>query len=164
MLPPQLKLRGLIGLSPMLGYPHEAREGLMQSVEALEQGADLSEALVARWYGAPYQVQHTTLPAQVRGWLETISSRALVGEVDDHLISDSLFERASTLTCPVYLRVGALDQATPPELAKAILDVLPQATLEIIPEVGHMLTEEDLEDTLEAVEAHVARWSTASSS
>lgn len=164
MLPARITLRGLIGLSPMLGYPQEAREGLMQSVEALEQGADLSEALVARWYGAPYQEQHTTLPAQVRGWLDTINPRALAGEVDDHLASETLSGRLATLTCPVYLRVGALDQATPPELAQAILDVLPQATLEVIPEVGHMLTEEDLDGTLEAVQEHVRRWSSAATS
>lgn len=46
------------------------------------------------------------------------------------------------LRCPVLVVCGDADQLTPPECAREIADLLPQARLETLAQCGHMLTME----------------------
>ncbi|RYG14871.1 MAG: alpha/beta hydrolase [Burkholderiales bacterium] len=46
------------------------------------------------------------------------------------------------LRCPVLVMCGDADQLAPPECSREILQLVPQATLVMVPECGHMLTME----------------------
>lgn len=46
------------------------------------------------------------------------------------------------LRCPTLVLCGDADQLTPPECSREIADLIPQATLQIVPQCGHMLTME----------------------
>lgn len=63
----------------------------------------------------------------------------------------------SQLRCPVLVLCGEADLLTPPDRAREIAALVPQAKLEMVPRCGHMLTMEQPE----AVTALLAEWLSA---
>jgi pimeloyl-ACP methyl ester carboxylesterase len=59
-----------------------------------------------------------------------------------------------TITCPAWVACGEADRLTPPEHAREMAGLLPNAQLDIIPGCGHMLTLEEPE----RVAALLGRW------
>lgn len=60
----------------------------------------------------------------------------------------------STITVPTTIIVGDSDRLTPPELSKEMAAAIPGATLELIPEAGHLA----LVEQPEATTAALLRW------
>lgn len=58
------------------------------------------------------------------------------------------------LRCPALVLCGLSDQLTPPDCAREIAQLIPQADLQLLPECGHMLTMEQPD----AVNQQLLRW------
>ncbi len=65
-------------------------------------------------------------------------NRAVMARVDSRPL-------LPTITCPLLVACGEADALTPPEHAREIAALAPQARLEIVPGAGHMLTLEQPE-------------------
>ena len=60
---------------------------------------------------------------------------------------------AAKITCPTLIVSGAEDRMTPVRAAKPLLDVIPSASMTVIPDAGHMVMVEQPDDTLDALKA-----------
>jgi pimeloyl-ACP methyl ester carboxylesterase len=138
-----LKLRALIGLSPLASLPEEVRAGMAGFGDALRAGVDLSGAMVPRWYAPDYAAQHPELAAQIAGWIKRIDVEVLTHELVEPIDGGALSARLGELECPVYLRVGELDQATSPMLVGDVYARLKNASYTQVKGLGHMQAEED---------------------
>ena len=58
------------------------------------------------------------------------------------------------VSCPTLVLCGDCDQLTPPQCAREIADLIPGATLVMVPQCGHMLTME----RPELVNAALRQW------
>ncbi|WP_372617746.1 alpha/beta fold hydrolase [Falsiroseomonas sp.] len=65
-------------------------------------------------------------------------------------------ELAGRIACPASVIVGERDIATPPALAEALRDMIPGATLTVIPEAAHLPTLERAEPVTAALLGHFA--------
>ncbi len=59
------------------------------------------------------------------------------------------------IQAPALVLVGALDDETPPAYSQAIADLLPHATLQVVPGAGHLLNVEAPDAVNAAIAAHV---------
>jgi pimeloyl-ACP methyl ester carboxylesterase len=50
------------------------------------------------------------------------------------------------IRCPTTIVVGSEDVLTPPEMSREMAELIPGATLEILPDCGHMSTMEAPEE------------------
>jgi len=62
-----------------------------------------------------------------------------------------------TITAPTLCLVGALDDETPPAYSEAIVDLLPDGAVAIVPDAGHLLNVESPDAVNALIEAHIAR-------
>tara|TARA_Y100001960_G_scaffold321072_1_gene395076 strand:- start:699 stop:1487 length:789 start_codon:yes stop_codon:yes gene_type:complete len=65
-----------------------------------------------------------------------------------HTYQDGL-RTASCIRCPVLLMVGKDDRMTPPQASRALADVIPDCTIEIIEGCGHMMMIEKPDQVLD---------------
>ena len=59
-----------------------------------------------------------------------------------------------TIEVPTLVLVGARDDETPPSYAEAIVDLMPNARLEVIPDAGHLLNLEAPDAVNDAIRRH----------
>ena len=92
-------------------------------------------------------VSQVLLDDHDRAAFATIASWT-VGELRDHLLADTTtaadlrrLQRAilPEITVPTLVLIGEDDDETPPSYSKAIVDLMPNATLVTIPGAGHLL-------------------------
>jgi pimeloyl-ACP methyl ester carboxylesterase len=88
----------------------------------------------------------------VARWAEATTAGNLAGELEALALCEDLLERCSEISVPVLLRVGSEDVATPATQSEELARVMPRATLEIVPGVGHALLLEDWAGTRTAVQ------------
>ncbi|MEZ5648825.1 MAG: alpha/beta hydrolase [Alphaproteobacteria bacterium] len=60
-------------------------------------------------------------------------------------------EAAAMITCPVHVICGAADKMTPPKAGIALSQILQKGSVEVLPEVGHMMMTEDPVATTAAI-------------
>lgn len=75
---------------------------------------------------------------------------AILGRIDSRSHLDAI-------QCPTTILCGAQDALTPPELAEEMADLIPRATLVIVPESGHLAPLEQPAATNAALEAWLER-------
>jgi 3-oxoadipate enol-lactonase len=145
-------------LGPMGHLPPDRQAGFGQLAAALraDPSLDLGAILVSQEL-APTFASGPQACAEVRGWLRSISVKALVMELDALARLEDLRPSLSRVTAPVLLRVGTADIATPPEWADELARLLPAATLQRVEGAGHALMLEDVDATTRAVEAFLSR-------
>lgn len=74
--------------------------------------------------------------------LDTRAAERLIAGAMIHELAD---DRLARISAPTLVCVGEDDVLTPPALARAIVDALPAAQLETLPELGHAAALEDVE-------------------
>ena len=81
---------------------------------------------------------------------EKISPEILKGDFQacDHF---NIMDQVSQIPYPTLILVGSHDQMTPPKHSEYLAAHLPQASLQIIPEAGHMVALEKPQDITQAV-------------
>lgn len=144
----EVSVGAIVALGPIAGLADEEREQFRGFAQALRAGQDLTDVALQRWFAPDYLEAHPEMRDKVGDWLQ---DAGLPGDLDLVAQAPVILERLGLITAPAYLRVGALDQATPPELARDIHQHLSNATLDVVDDVGHMLAQEDLEETAEAI-------------
>lgn len=139
----------LLLLSPLLGMvSDEDSEAYRMGGQAIRRGDDLTDLLVERWL-AP-QNRGAEAVEMIRDWQ---SSAGFADDLEETSKVPLLGPAGPTVR--TYLRVGALDEATPRAQAEAIAEMVPGAQLEVVHGVGHLLGHEDLEGTVAACRAVV---------
>lgn len=148
----RMELRGLFGVAPLAGLEDDNREAMRGFGQALGAGVDLTEAWIARAYSPAYAAAH---PAECAKMVEQSAAAApldmMVSEFDAVADSTHLGPQLGTIEVPVHLRVGELDQATPPDYARAIAQQIEGTALEVVPGRGHMIHHEDFNGTVAAL-------------
>lgn len=153
---PELHIKAAIGLGAVAGLDEAQRPGMLQLVELLNQGVDLSGPLAQRWYGAPHLQAHPEVVTHIKDMIAKIDPAAIAVEIEDYFHTEEVLDLIGAMTCPYHMRVGSLDLATPTELAQTIFERAPQATLTQVKGAGHMLVDEDQPGTFAWIDALIA--------
>jgi pimeloyl-ACP methyl ester carboxylesterase len=146
----------VFALAGACALPEPVREAYRQTAAALRSGADLGalqDGAAPRFLSPAYAARPDAV-AEVRAWIADVDRETLAAELvalADEL--PDLTPRLSSLRCRVTARTGALDQSTPPELARALADAAPDGELQIVDGAGHALLIEDFDATVAAIRA-----------
>lgn len=111
---------------------------------------DTTAPILARWF-APAFAQNN--PAAHRLYANMLARMPLEGYLGTcAAIRDAdLSDRSRTIQAPTLVVCGAEDSATPPELTRTLLDLIPHASYLELPGVGHVPCVEQPELLAEAV-------------
>ncbi len=150
-----LDLAGLVLLAGSAQLDAVERDGLRQFAAALRSGLDTRPIAAPRFLSK--RINDPEAIASVQSWITASSPSALAAELDAQATEPDLIDRLGVIECPVLLRVGAADQASPPAKSEAIAAKLANATVEVVPDVGHALLLEDEAGTVASVERFMRR-------
>ena len=108
--------------------------------------ASISEAVLERWFSAAFRTSRVT---ELAGWRNMLTRTSVEGYTGScAAIRDADFEReARALGIPVVGLGGSLDLATPPDLVRGTIAIIPNAQFELIDGVGHLPSVEAPERT-----------------
>ena len=146
----------LVGLGPLAGLDEEARELFRQSAPAVLAHVDLSEVMIGRMLSPSFAAAHKDARTHVVGMVDAAPAQTVAAELLAFAESRDLRPTLERNDVPVYIRVGALDVAAPPETGRAIADSAPHGSIDVVPDTGHLLLLEDYAGTLRAVRAALA--------
>jgi 3-oxoadipate enol-lactonase len=120
-------------------YRVGTREMWTQRIGAVMEGgiAAISDAVISRWFSDAYRSSKSDEAAGYRYMLERSTVAGYTG-VCAALRDADLESVARAVRCPTLVLCGDQDQATPPELNKALADAIPGAHFESIPAAGHL--------------------------
>ena len=141
----------VVGLGAIAYLDEEDKAGFEGFADALDAGVDLSAVGAARFFSPTYLEAH---PEVVKGLADLLASMppgVLASELRAFSSAEDLRPALKTFPARVLLRVGQLDVATPPSRSEELMSLLPDAELQVVEGVGHMLTHEDLDGTVIAL-------------
>ena len=130
----------LIVADTLAAFPEPARIPFRNMAERVSTGgmAAVLDTAIGRMFPPDFAQQNPDVIAD---------RKAKLGKVDPQcfaraclaLASLDLSEKAKTIGNPTLVLCGALDQTTPPALARALAELIPGARYEEIPGAGHCL-------------------------
>ncbi len=109
-----------------------------------------------RWFTEDYRTKY---PDMMAGWRAMLARTPKEGYVAAcRAISKAdLTEGAKKISVPTTVLVGDQDLSTPPDLARELAGLIPNAKLEIIQGAGHLPCIEKPDVTRSLIEAHLKR-------
>jgi 3-oxoadipate enol-lactonase len=121
------------------GYPEPARAAWTQRIATVrDQGIEaIADAVMARSFHDAFRAAHLATVARFRQRLLTtdaagyVACCAAVGAVDTSA-------RLPRIAAPTLVLAGELDQGTPVAMARTLVQGIPGATLQVIPEASHL--------------------------
>jgi 3-oxoadipate enol-lactonase len=121
------------------GYPQAAHAGWRERIAAVRQkgmGA-VVEGTIGRWFTAGFAARE---PATVERFRAMIGGTAPDGFIGccEAIIDYDVHARLSEIAVPTLVLVGADDQATTPDMAKAIANGIPGARRQVIEAAAHI--------------------------
>jgi 3-oxoadipate enol-lactonase len=140
--PRQVRTLSLLATSPAFGLdgttPGEWRAARLAPLDAGRQPADFADAVLAAIAGP-----HITAEALAgqRAAMARVSGDALRRSIDC-LVTHDARPLLPSIAAPTVCMVGELDAETPETYAFALADLIPRATLAVIPGAGHLLNVE----------------------
>ena len=143
--PRRVRALALLGSSARPDTP-QLIELRTRSIAAFEAGR-LDEVLRANVMFA-FHPLHAKQPALIERYVAMVRRAGVPRLVSQNRAVMARADLRPTLRgigCPVLVACGEADGLTPPEHARELLSLLPQARLEIVPGAGHMLTMEQPE-------------------
>ena len=159
----QLALSGVVevtkvvALGPVVNYTDASLAQYGELADGIEAGAiNVAEVALPLWYSESFLEANPNKESTVRRWFDEMGDQVVIDSLRVEFQGPDLHPLLHQVDLPVYIRVGELDAATPPEFSEAIAAHLPDVRLDIVPDVGHFLHEEDREPTLLAVESFLA--------
>ncbi len=150
-------LRGVVLANTVARYPDVARATWAQRVAAVEHGgmAAVADAVVERYLHAEHRAAHPGEAAAIRARLLRTDPAAYVAAC--HAVAGvDWLERLATIRTPTLVIAGARDAGATPEMARAIADRIPGATLEVLADASHLSVAEVPEKFLGAVSSFLA--------
>lgn len=103
------------------------------------------------------------LVRELRSWTLEAHPDSVIGVLEALASRPDSTETLPTIDVPVLLIYGEHDTVTPTECGVRMLSLLPQATMEIIPNAGHLAPLENPEPVNKAIEDYLASWAASKS-
>ena len=132
-------VRALVLANTTSGYPAEAQAGWAQRIAGIEQGGleAIVDGALQRWFHAGFHAQQ---PQTVAHWRARVLACDAAGYIACcHAIAGlDTTARLPGIAVPALVIAGALDQGTPPEMARVIGQGIPGAHLVVLPEASHL--------------------------
>ncbi|MEO0382545.1 MAG: 3-oxoadipate enol-lactonase [Pseudomonadota bacterium] len=107
--------------------------------------ASVADAILERWFSARFRTREPVAVLGYRTMLEQTSVPGYVG-VCAAIRDSDLTQTTRKLEVPTLCIAGSDDLATPPELVQALCDLIPNATIDVMQDVGHLPCIEAPED------------------
>jgi 3-oxoadipate enol-lactonase len=148
-----ISVGGMIALDFAARYPERvkalvlcdtgAKIGTVESwnarIQAVQRGGmeSIADGVLARWFMPPFA---KTYPAQVQGFRNMLTRTPAEGYIGTcvALRDAELSEAAKAVRAKTLVLCGSHDVATPPELTRGLLDVLPDARHAELPDAAHL--------------------------
>jgi 3-oxoadipate enol-lactonase len=132
-------LRGLVLANTTACQPPAAHATWAQRIGAVQAGgmAALADGVIERWLGADFRAAQPGPTARLRDQLLRCDPAGYMATAQAVAAVDWL-ERLPQVGCPTLVIAGGRDTGTPPEMAQAIAEAVPNARLELLPEAAHM--------------------------
>lgn len=164
-----LPARGVILVNPIADDPRKVR-GIGATRFFYAVGRRLPERAARAWLGNPLVVQGMSLTlaktrdralrrfihAQHHAYFSAFGSRASVVEGFDASLSTTVAAVAAGIEQPVLLIAGERDEVAPLDGQFRLLETFPDARLDVIPGVGHLVHYETPDAAAHAIRAFVA--------
>ena len=149
----EVYLDRLIALAPMAN-PSTAAAALDPLIELLATTRrDPGDVARTRWTCVDSLAQDDELRAELGSWLEQLDRETLQAERRVLRHAPELHAQLASLEIPLYIRVGDRDGCAPLEEASRLGACLPNSTVDVVPNLGHLLVQQDLAGTVDAVRA-----------
>lgn len=152
--PASVRSLTLLATSPAFGLdgtkPADWQEARLAPLRAGQQPGDFAES-VLRSLAGPH-ITATALATQQQA-MARVTSDALERSIRCLVTHDSRPLLAG-ITAPTLVLVGDLDTETPPSYAHVLVEGLPHAWLQVIPDAGHLLNVEAPEQVNAAILRH----------
>lgn len=146
----RVRIRRLVLLGAMPGFAE--KEAPLSFVADIRSGAlDIRGQWLARMTSPGFADRNLDAARHILEWIDAAPTSVWCDEFESIVRRPDLLPRLGEVEVPVLLRVGEADAATPATLSEAVARVLPDATLQIVPGVGHALGYEDGPATAAAV-------------
>ncbi|CAD5374248.1 3-oxoadipate enol-lactonase [Rubrivivax sp. A210] len=133
------KVRALVLANTTSGYPQEAQAGWSQRIASIAQGGLVAivDGALQRWFHAGF---HARQPQTVAHWRARVLSCDAAGYIAccQAIAGVDTTDRLPGIAVPALVIAGALDQGTPPEMARVIAQGIPGARLVVLPEASHL--------------------------
>ena len=133
------QVRALVLANTTSGYPADAQAGWSQRIASIAQGGleAIVDGALQRWFHAGFHAQQ---PQTVAHW----RARVLACDAASYIACCHAIAGLDTtgrlpgIAAPALVIAGALDQGTPPEMARVIAQGIPGARLVVLPEASHL--------------------------
>jgi 3-oxoadipate enol-lactonase len=136
---PRVRAAVLCGTASRIGTV----EGWQSRISQVRAGgvASVSEAVLQRWFGAPFHASHPDVVRGYRCLLERTPADGYVAMLEALAAAD-LTARLGSLRVPTLVVSGELDEATPPAEGRALAARIPGARFELLAGASHLLNVE----------------------
>lgn len=128
------------------------KEAALSFVRDVRGGVlDIRSAWLSRMTSAGFADRNLDAARHILDWVDAAPIPVWCDEFEAIVRRPDLLPRLGEVVAPTLVRVGQLNQATPITLSEAVARSLPNATLQVVPGVGHALGYEDGPGTAAAV-------------
>lgn len=132
-------VRALVLANTTSGYPAQARAGWSQRIAGIRQGGleAIVDGAMQRWFHAGFHAQQPQTVAHWRARVLGCNAAAYIACCQAIAGVDTT-ARLPGIAAPALVIAGALDQGTPPEMARVIAQGILHARLVVLPEASHL--------------------------
>lgn len=133
------KVQALVLANTTSGYPAEARAGWEQRIAGVRAGGleAIVDGALLRWFHAGFHADQPQAVAHWRARVLACDAAAYVACCEAIRDVDTT-ARLPRIAVPTLVIAGALDQGTPPEMARTIAQAIPGARLVVLPDASHL--------------------------
>ena len=151
-------VRSLCLIGSACTFPDPVREGMRDRAALLRQGNTESvlQAALERWFTLGFRQRRPDVVDRATKAI-LACDRETHASLWEMIAGHDTLQRLANLVCPTLVMVGAEDPSTSPEAARVLAEQIPNAQLEVIPEVSHMTNLEAPEAVSASVENFLAR-------
>lgn len=156
--PDRLVSLALVATSPKFGFdgvttPESWRAARLAPLDAGQQPRDFAPVVIRAISGP--SISDEALAGQIRA-ADLVSADALRTAIDV-LITHDTRHLLDQITTPTLCIAGALDAETPPAYVAFLAERIPDATMTVLPGVGHLVNVEAPDDVNQLLAAHFTR-------
>jgi pimeloyl-ACP methyl ester carboxylesterase len=127
------------------------REELADTVEATANTGHVVDAMLPKLFSPETRLRRPELIGPVRDGMERVSPRAVAGALRGLARRPDRTADLAAITVPTLVLVGAHDAITPPDESRKMAAALPNATLVVVPDAGHLAPLENAQAANEAI-------------
>ncbi len=147
-------VRALVLANTTSRYPDAAQTAWTQRIDTVQaQGmAGIADAVVERYLHADYRAAH---PQETQALREQLLRNAPAGYVAAcHAVRTVDWQdRLDSIACPTLVIAGRRDAGATPEMAQAIAERIPGATLKVLEDASHLSVAEQPQQFAQAVDS-----------